>query len=88
MLTRAAGRRHAHAHEQLFVVGIVECVERLAGGESPRRLVDPMQLRRRSGDQFARRSSRRMSVPPSMSVVRNGRVESAAGMWPASREGR
>ena len=46
VLTRAAGRCHAYAHEQLLVAGIVECVERLCCSESSWLLVDPMQLRR------------------------------------------
>ena len=40
VLIQAVGRPHAHAHEQLFVVGIVECLERLSLGESLRRLPD------------------------------------------------
>jgi hypothetical protein len=45
----------ANAHEEFFVVGIREGVEGLAAREPSRRLVDPVQLRRRSGDQFVRR---------------------------------
>ena len=82
---RPARRCHANAHEQLLVAGIVERVERLAVAN--RRgawltrcscAADPVMSSR--GE-----SSRRMSVPPSISVDRNGRVESTAGMCPSKR---
>lgn len=54
MLTAAAGRRHAHAHEQFLVVGIVERFEGFPAGESLRSLMHAMELRGRAGDHLAR----------------------------------
>ena len=54
MLTRTSRGRDADAHEQLFVPGIVEGVESVAGGESLRCLMHTVQLRGRSEDHLSR----------------------------------